>query len=179
MSIRQPQKLPTILSVALMSAFSSVFHFPWSKRKPIQVLSGSRRVTVPELQGAPCARVGNIGGIASHEYHVATAIGEDTLLVCNSCNYAANQEKATGLLPHVPLHPVPVSDAMSQQLLHRVEVLPLRSKSLKVAFASTKDLFASVCSWDFFSLLESPGCFFCLHLFQAGCVRVTKRLPAL
>eukprot|EP00042_Codosiga_hollandica_P032929 m.214627 g.214627 ORF g.214627 m.214627 type:complete len:434 (-) comp54063_c0_seq2:99-1400(-) len=140
MSIRQPQKLPTILSVALMSAFSSVFHFPWSKRKPIQVLSGSRRVTVPELQGAPCARVGNIGGIASHEYHVATAIGEDTLLVCNSCNYAANQEKATGLLPHVPLHPVPVSDAMSQQLLHRVEVLPLRSKSLKVAFASTKDL---------------------------------------
>ena len=35
---------------------------------------------------------GNIGGDVSHEYHVASPKGEDTLLACVSCNYTVNEE---------------------------------------------------------------------------------------
>ena len=38
---------------------------------------------------------GNIGGDLSHEYHLPSKIGEDTLLTCSSCQYVANQEVAS------------------------------------------------------------------------------------
>ena len=37
---------------------------------------------------------GNMGGSASEEFMVASEIGEETLLICPSCGYMANQEKA-------------------------------------------------------------------------------------
>ncbi|CCG83534.1 Predicted protein, partial [Taphrina deformans PYCC 5710] len=37
---------------------------------------------------------GNIGGESSHEYHLPSAAGEDTLLKCSACAYVANQELA-------------------------------------------------------------------------------------
>lgn len=37
---------------------------------------------------------GSIGGSFSHEFMVLAKTGEDTLAVCNSCDYAANVEKA-------------------------------------------------------------------------------------
>ncbi len=37
---------------------------------------------------------GPIGGDASHEFMIPAENGEDTVLHCNSCGYAANQEKA-------------------------------------------------------------------------------------
>lgn len=37
---------------------------------------------------------GNIGGDRSHEYHLPSSAGEDTLLRCDSCSYVANQELA-------------------------------------------------------------------------------------
>ncbi|KAL8874406.1 MAG: hypothetical protein Q9174_000251 [Haloplaca sp. 1 TL-2023] len=37
---------------------------------------------------------GSIGGNLSHEYHVPTANGEDTVISCESCAYAANEELA-------------------------------------------------------------------------------------
>lgn len=37
---------------------------------------------------------GNMGGSASEEFMVASEVGEETLLVCDSCGYRANQEKA-------------------------------------------------------------------------------------
>ena len=37
---------------------------------------------------------GPIGGNLSHEYHVPTASGEDTVISCGSCAYAANEELA-------------------------------------------------------------------------------------
>ncbi|KAJ3336972.1 prolyl-tRNA synthetase [Gonapodya sp. JEL0774] len=40
---------------------------------------------------------GTIGGNLSHEYHVITPVGEDTLIHCNSCGYAANVERAIGV----------------------------------------------------------------------------------
>ncbi|KAJ3129314.1 hypothetical protein HK098_001726 [Nowakowskiella sp. JEL0407] len=40
---------------------------------------------------------GNIGGDESHEYHYLTKAGDDSILVCKNCAYAANEEKATGI----------------------------------------------------------------------------------
>lgn len=40
------------------------------------------------------ADVGMMGGSASHEFMAFSPNGEDTILICSSCNYAANQEVA-------------------------------------------------------------------------------------
>lgn len=45
--------------------------------------------TIPVL-----ADTGNMGGSASEEFMVASEVGEETLLICESCSYRANQEKA-------------------------------------------------------------------------------------
>ncbi|KAL8953079.1 MAG: hypothetical protein Q9222_001072 [Ikaeria aurantiellina] len=39
---------------------------------------------------------GAIGGSLSHEYHIPTRSGEDTIVSCGSCAYAANEELAAG-----------------------------------------------------------------------------------
>jgi prolyl-tRNA synthetase len=44
---------------------------------------------------------GAIGGKDSQEFMVLTDTGEDELIFCNNCNYAANQEKATSIKPPV------------------------------------------------------------------------------
>jgi len=40
------------------------------------------------------ADTGNIGGSLSHEFHVLADTGEDDIVACSSCHYAANVEKA-------------------------------------------------------------------------------------
>ncbi|KAK5987672.1 Proline--tRNA ligase [Cladobotryum mycophilum] len=40
------------------------------------------------------ASSGDMGGNHSHEYHLANAIGEDTVATCKSCGYTANDEVA-------------------------------------------------------------------------------------
>ena len=42
---------------------------------------------------------GAIGGSSSHEFMVLAETGEDTLVICNECSYAANVEKAAIALP--------------------------------------------------------------------------------
>ena len=48
--------------------------------------------------GVPATRVqadsGAIGGKSSHEFIFLTEIGEDTVVTCDACDYAANQERA-------------------------------------------------------------------------------------
>ena len=55
-----------------------------------------RRAAPP---GARIARVladsGSMGGAVSHEFHVVSAAGEDTLLACDAGDFAANVEAAT------------------------------------------------------------------------------------
>ncbi len=46
---------------------------------------------------------GAIGGSFSHEFMVLAETGEDTLVICNQCSYAANVEKAVIVLPEVEL----------------------------------------------------------------------------
>ena len=42
------------------------------------------------------ADTGSIGGNVSHEFHVLADSGEDVIAHCDTCNYAANVEKARG-----------------------------------------------------------------------------------
>jgi len=52
------------------------------------------------------AHSGAMGGSQSHEFMVRTPAGEDLVVSCESCNYAANMEKATSkLAPIVDLEP--------------------------------------------------------------------------
>jgi prolyl-tRNA synthetase len=44
------------------------------------------------------AHSGAMGGSQSHEFMVRTSAGEDQVVSCESCNYAANMEKATSKL---------------------------------------------------------------------------------
>jgi prolyl-tRNA synthetase len=45
---------------------------------------------------------GAMGGKESHEFMVRTPAGEDQIVSCDGCNYAANMEKATSKLEAVP-----------------------------------------------------------------------------
>ena len=45
---------------------------------------------------------GAMGGKESHEFMVRTPAGEDQIVSCDGCNYAANMEKATSKLDAVP-----------------------------------------------------------------------------
>jgi prolyl-tRNA synthetase len=45
---------------------------------------------------------GAIGGSGSQEFMVLADTGEDTILFCNQCDYAANQERAQSRLPEFP-----------------------------------------------------------------------------
>jgi len=45
------------------------------------------------------ADTGNIGGSLSHEFQVLTDTGEDALVACDNCDYAANVEQAVARVP--------------------------------------------------------------------------------
>lgn len=51
---------------------------------------------------AVAADPGAIGGSGSQEFMVLADTGEDTILFCDSCEYAANQEEASGRLEEFP-----------------------------------------------------------------------------
>ncbi len=58
-----------------------------------------RRCGLPVLMAE--ADSGAIGGKDSHEFILATATGEDTVITCSGCSYTANSEKAEASLPEV------------------------------------------------------------------------------
>jgi prolyl-tRNA synthetase len=45
------------------------------------------------------ASSGDMGGDLSHEYHLPSAVGEDSVVSCDSCDYTANDEVATARIP--------------------------------------------------------------------------------
>lgn len=49
---------------------------------------------------------GTIGGSFSHEFMVLADTGEDTLVICSSCDYAANIEKAAVAAPETDADPM-------------------------------------------------------------------------
>jgi prolyl-tRNA synthetase len=57
------------------------------------------------------ADTGVIGGKYSHEFMVPAETGENEVVYCEACNYAANIEKATSKGPQVPTPRIPVPHA--------------------------------------------------------------------
>jgi len=57
------------------------------------------------------ADTGSIGGSSSHEFMVLADSGEDAIVSCNACRYAANVEKAEAR----PLQPAPGSEPLPLQ----------------------------------------------------------------
>jgi prolyl-tRNA synthetase len=53
---------------------------------------------------------GAIGGKDSHEFMVITETGEDAIICCSSCGYAANLEKAQSVKTVIPMSQIPESN---------------------------------------------------------------------
>ncbi|KAG6077271.1 hypothetical protein E4U16_002344 [Claviceps sp. LM84 group G4] len=51
------------------------------------------------------ASSGDMGGNHSHEYHLPSSFGEDTVMSCDSCDYTANDEVATTRSPLISIVP--------------------------------------------------------------------------
>jgi prolyl-tRNA synthetase len=62
------------------------------------------------------AHSGAMGGSRSHEFMVSTEAGEDMIVICANCDYAANLEKATSKLD--PLEDLPPSGNGEPELVH-------------------------------------------------------------
>ncbi|MBM3947073.1 MAG: proline--tRNA ligase, partial [SAR202 cluster bacterium] len=82
---------------------------------------------------------GAIGGKDSHEFILPTEIGEDTIVVCSRCRYAANIERAEFVLPPAPaerplaLEEVSTPGVMTIDALARFLRIPA-GKTLKAVF---------------------------------------------
>jgi prolyl-tRNA synthetase len=79
------------------------------------------------------ADTGSIGGSFSHEFMVMAATGEDSLVFCSNCEYAANLEKAEIAAPEI--HPVREEDILSLELVHTPDMKSIEEVSsfLRVA----------------------------------------------
>ncbi|KAI9270978.1 hypothetical protein EDC94DRAFT_512543 [Helicostylum pulchrum] len=73
---------------------------------------------------------GNIGGTKSHEYHLISTVGEDTLLTCSDCGYTANEELAIGKLPstYQPITTDSVPDQITKSFMNQLDInMPIES----------------------------------------------------
>jgi len=90
------------------------------------------------------ADVGIMGGTGAHEFMVLNAFGEDTLVLCDQCGYAENQQIATTRKPDppaeaaLPMEDVETPDATTIEALATFLDIP-RSKTAKAAFFVTGD----------------------------------------
>lgn len=79
-----------------------LYTFDSSKEKALETYETVRRAycaffdefKIPYLIAE--ADSGEIGGSLSHEYHLPSQKGEDNVISCRSCSYAANEEVVTG-----------------------------------------------------------------------------------
>ena len=90
------------------------------------------------------ADVGIMGGSGAHEFMVLNEFGEDTLVLCDACGYAENQQIA-GVrkpdpepAPALPMEDVETPDATTIEALASFLGVP-RSRTAKAAFFVTGD----------------------------------------
>ncbi len=90
------------------------------------------------------ADVGVMGGSGAHEFMVLNEFGEDTLVLCDSCGYAENQQIAEVRKPDPPaeearpMEDVETPDATTIEALATFLDIP-RSRTAKAAFFVTGD----------------------------------------
>ena len=95
-------------------AYSSIFSRCGLKFRPVEADSG------------------NIGGSFTHEFHVLAQSGEDAILSCGACNYAANIERAEIALPdrfsvnEIPPAPVEVMTPAKKKIEEVAEFLGVK-----------------------------------------------------
>ena len=90
------------------------------------------------------ADVGIMGGTGAHEFMVLNDYGEDTLVLCDSCGYAENQQIAEIRKPDpsaedtLPMEDVETPDTTTIESLANLLDIP-RSRTAKAAFFVTGD----------------------------------------
>jgi len=90
------------------------------------------------------ADTGIMGGSASHEFMVASEAGEDTLILCPTCKYAANAEKAEFAKgegpqgPPMPIERVPTPGTTTIEAVARLVGVETR-QTLKAVFYSAPE----------------------------------------
>ncbi|MDA0365501.1 MAG: proline--tRNA ligase [Chloroflexi bacterium] len=87
---------------------------------------------------------GAIGGKGSQEFIFLTEIGEDTIVMCDACDYAANAEKAEFVRPPAepeeaqPLEPISTPGATTIEDLARFLDIPTARTAKAVFFMATR-----------------------------------------
>ncbi|KAI1299169.1 hypothetical protein EDD11_006489 [Mortierella claussenii] len=82
------------------------------------------------------ADTGNIGGTHSHEFHILSRVGEDSLLSCASCGYTSNEERAIGILPDIPTKAATKfrNDASVPKWIESLDVVPRSATRINPKF---------------------------------------------
>ncbi|MDD5673724.1 MAG: proline--tRNA ligase [Chitinivibrionales bacterium] len=81
---------------------------------------------------------GTIGGSVTHEFHVLASSGEDTIVSCDACDYAANIEKAQAdILVQSPAAPPAGAPAPQEVATPGLKSIEEVSSFLKIAPAQT------------------------------------------
>ncbi len=108
------------------------------------------------------ADAGAMGGTGSEEFMVESAVGDDTLILCPSCGYAANTEKAA-CAPDVPLNAegkpqqktTMSKEAIDTPSVRTIEELSAFLKTNPQTFIKTLIYKVHNCELD---LTKAPGC---------------------
>ena len=87
---------------------------------------------------------GAIGGKESHEFITPNPSGEDKVIYCENCGYAANEEKAEGIKPDIPPEPLGELEEIATPGMTTIDEVSsfLRvppEKTLKALFYSTEE----------------------------------------
>jgi prolyl-tRNA synthetase len=88
--------------------------------------------------------VGMMGGTEAHEFMVLNPFGEDTLVICDACGYAANQQIAPAVVPPIeaeeplPIEEISTPDTTTIEALAGFLGVP-KSRTAKAAFFMTGD----------------------------------------
>ena len=101
-----------------------------------------RRCSIPVVMAE--ADSGAIGGKDSHEFLLPTDTGEDTVITCTRCGYAANAEKAEGVYPDQETpDPLPLEEVSTpgiKTIAGLAEFLGVpESQTLKAVFYAADD----------------------------------------
>ena len=107
------------------------------------------RLSLPALMVE--ADSGAIGGKESHEFMVITEAGEDEIIYCSNCNYAANAEKAQSaktVIPSEAKNPLPLKEIATPEMKTIEEVASFvggtANQTLKAVFYSADGEFIFV-----------------------------------
>ncbi|KAI9296187.1 prolyl-tRNA synthetase [Neoconidiobolus thromboides FSU 785] len=92
------------------------------------------------------ADTGKIGGYLSHEYHILSEAGEDTVLMCSNCGYAANQELAKSSLDATTLkvESITINDRTNKKEIELLETVIQNNNNNGSTVTITEELYQNL-----------------------------------